>query len=169
MQDNADIKELAVAAWRLERWLDNLNFDRKMAAKSALRSIKKYISALAVEVVDPIGSKFDPGLAIEVVNNEAQGNSEEDLIIIETLAPYVYQNGELIQHARVIIGTLVKEAKKNNEIIEEKVPAITGEQPAVNTEIGSFQGTTKVEVSEEGNIVIRKDDIERMMEYAKIL
>ena len=70
MQSGADIKELAVAAWRLEKWLDNLNSDRKMAAKSALRSIKKYIAALAVEVVDPVGSKFDPGLAIEVVNND---------------------------------------------------------------------------------------------------
>ena len=45
MSDKADIKELAVAAWRLEKWLDNLVADRKMAAKSALRSIKKYISA----------------------------------------------------------------------------------------------------------------------------
>ena len=44
MSDKADIKELAVAAWRLEKWLDNLVADRKMAAKSALRSIKKYIS-----------------------------------------------------------------------------------------------------------------------------
>ena len=43
MSDKADIKELAVAAWRLEKWLDNLVVDRKMAAKSALRSIKKYI------------------------------------------------------------------------------------------------------------------------------
>ena len=170
MQDNADIKELAVATWRLEKWLDNLNFDRKMAAKSALRSIKKYIAASAIEVVDPIGSKFDPGLAIEVVNNEAPEKPEEDLIIIETLAPYVYQNGELIQHARVIIGTLVKEAKKSNElIIEEAAQTVAAEQSAINTANSSYQGTNKVEVSKEENITIRKDDIERMMEYAKIL
>jgi hypothetical protein len=80
MQGNADIKELAVAAWRLEKWLDNLNSDRKMAAKSALRSIKKYIAALAVEVVDPVGSKFDPGLAIEVVNNEAPETPEGKVV-----------------------------------------------------------------------------------------
>jgi len=169
MQDSADIKELAVATWRLEKWLDNLNFDRKMAAKSALRSIKKYIAALAVDIVDPVGSKFDPGLAIEVVNNEAPEKPEEDLIIIETLAPYVYQNGELIQHARVIIGTLVKEAKKSNELIEEAEQTVAAEQSAINTASSSSQGTHKVEVSKEENITIRKDDIERMMEYAKIL
>lgn len=117
--DNADIKELAIAAWRLEKWLDNLNAERKMAAKSALRTIKKYISGCNVEIKDPLGSKFDPGLAVEVVNNEAPEASEEELIIIETLAPYVYQDGELIQYARVIIGTEIKEAKKNNEIKEE--------------------------------------------------
>ena len=169
MQSGADIKELAVAAWRLEKWLDNLNSDRKMAAKSALRSIKKYIAALAVEVVDPVGSKFDPGLAIEVVNNEAPETPEEDLIIIETLAPYVYQNGELIQHARVIIGTLVKEAKKSNEIVEETAQVETIEQPANEEESKPSEEADSVVVPDEENIAIRKDDIERMMEYAKIL
>ncbi len=115
---NADIKELAIAAWRLEKWLDNLNAERKMAAKSALRNIKKYISALNVETKDPLGSKFDPGLAVEVVNNESPETPEEELIIIETLAPYIYQDGELVQYARVIIGTEIKEAKQNNEISE---------------------------------------------------
>ena len=169
MQGNADIKELAVAAWRLEKWLDNLNSDRKMAAKSALRSIKKYIAALAVEVVDHVGSKFDPGLAIEVVNNEAPETPEENLIIIETLAPYVYQNGELIQHARVIIGTLVKEVKKSNEIVEETPQVATDEQPVSKVEAESSGEANSVVVPEEENIAIRKDDIERMMEYAKIL
>ena len=41
--EQADIRELATATWRLEKWLDNLNAERKMAAKSALRNIKKYI------------------------------------------------------------------------------------------------------------------------------
>lgn len=117
----ADIKELATAAWRLEKWLDNLNAERKMAAKSALRSINKYIAGCNVEVKDPLGSKFDPGLAVEVVNNEAPELPEEELIIIETLAPYVYRNGELIQYARVIIGSQIKEAKENHEIKEDPV------------------------------------------------
>lgn len=126
--DNADIRELATATWRLEKWLDNLNAERKMAAKSALRNIKKYISACNVEVKDPLGSKFDPGLAVEVVNNESPETPEEELIIIETLAPYVYQDGELIQYARVIIGSEIKEAKQNNEIKEETVVEVLKSQ-----------------------------------------
>lgn len=128
--ENGDIKELAIATWRLEKWLDNLNAERKMAAKSALRSIKKYLSAIGVETKDPIGSKFDAGLAVEVVNNEAPELPEEELIIIETLAPYVYQDGELIQYARVIIGSEIKEAKQNNEIREN--PPVEQPKPTAN-------------------------------------
>lgn len=126
-----DIRELATATWRLEKWLDNLNAERKMAAKSALRNIKKYISGCNVEVKDPLGSKFDPGLAVEIVNNESPETPEEELIIIETLAPYVYQDGELIQYARVIIGTEIKEAKQNNEIKEE-IPIETEKKPSTS-------------------------------------
>lgn len=160
MSNTAEIKELAVAAWRLEKWLDNLNSDRKMAAKSALRSIKKYIAAMGVEVKDPIGSRFDPGLAIEVINNEDIDAAEEDLIIIETLTPYIYQNGELVQHARVIIGTSVKQAKPNNEIKAEPAPAAPEE--------GVCKAASPAE-KEENDITISADDIERMKAYAKIL
>ena len=184
MAEKADIKELAVAAWRLEKWLDNLNADRKMAAKSALRSIKKFIMASGVEVKDPLGSKFDPGLAVEVVNNEDEGAEETDLIIVETLAPYVYQNGELIQHARVIIGTTVKEAKTNNGVVED--PAVApAEQPdetapeesaadipAEATETAASAESTADDCTSaqpESDINIGADEIERMMAYAKIL
>ena len=129
--EQADIRELSTATWRLEKWLDNLNAERKMAAKSALRNIKKYISGCNVEVKDPLGSKFDPGLAVEVVNNESPETPDEELIIIETLAPYVYQDGELVQYARVIIGTEIKEAKQNNEIKEE-IPIETEKKPSTS-------------------------------------
>ena len=183
MSDKADIKELAVAAWRLEKWLDNLNADRKMTAKSALRSIKKYISASGVEVKDPLGSKFDPGLAVEVVNNEAEDAPEEELIIVETLAPYVYQNGELIQHARVIIGTAVKEAKANNATVDDSAVTDATETAAVPEEVNETSDpsaepepaeTDKIPIEAsaakaEDEVKIDESDIERMMAYAKIL
>lgn len=109
MANETDISSLATAAWRLEKWLNGIDVDRKMAAKSSLRAIKKYIEACGASISDPTGAKFDPGLAIDVVGNEDESAAEEDLIIIETLAPYVYQNGELVQYARVILGTNLKE------------------------------------------------------------
>ena len=167
MSEKADIKELAVASWRLEKWLDNLVADRKMAAKSALRSIKKYISASGVEVKDPLGSKFDPGLAVEVVNNEDEDADEKELIIVETLAPYVYQNGELVQHARVIIGTAVKEVKTNTGVVEDN--SVKTEAPAVaETAAETPQSIQETSVADE-EVAIGTDEIERMMAYAKIL
>lgn len=163
MSDKPDIKELAVCAWRLEKWLDNLNADRKTAAKSALRGIKKYISACGIELKDPIGSKFDPGLAVEVVNNEDENADEDNLIIIETLSPYIYQDGELIQHARVIIGTAVKEAKENNAVSELISPETSGEECRGTEDVDS---TPKAEMEE---IEFDAKDIEKVMAYAKIL
>lgn len=171
MSDKADVKELAVAAWRLEKWLDNLNADRKMAAKSALRSIKKYISALGIEVKDPLGSKFDPGLAVEVVNNESEDTPEEELIIVETLAPYIYQNGELVQHARVIIGSAVKEPKANSAV-EEAAIVVDAEQETKANDEETPSAEAKPQPTEqdaESEIKIGSDDIERIMAYAKIL
>ena len=158
MGDKADIKELAVAAWRLEKWLSTLDTDRKMAAKSALRNIKKYIKASGVEIRDPIGSRFDPGLAVEVVNNEAEDAEEEKLIITETLTPYVYRDGELIQHARVIVGTTMKERITNNE--KKNTLVVTD----------NIHKETKTYINdEEKEVIIGEDEIERMMIYAKIL
>lgn len=169
MSEKADIRELAVAAWRLEKWLDNLNAERKMAAKSALRSIKKFIAESGVEIKDPIGAKFDPGLAVEVVNNEAEDTSEEELIIIETLSPYIYLNGELVQHARVIIGAVVKDSRVNNAIIDEEPSSGSGKTaevpPKKEISVTKQNADNNLEAKD---IKINPDDIERMMAYAKV-
>ncbi len=172
MSDKADIKELAIAAWRLEKWLDNLKADRKMAAKSALRNIKKYISDLGVEAKDPLGSKFDPGLAVEVVSNESENIPEEELIIVETLIPYIYQNGELVQHARVIIGSSVKKPKANNAVIEDSSTVDTEVVPGhmVTEEVTPAEAKVRpMEQDAQCEIKIGSDDIERIITYAKIL
>lgn len=134
-----NIAELAVAAWRLERWLENLNAERKMAAKKSLREIKSFLEASNIEIVDPLGWRFDPGLAVQVVNNEADDVDEEDLIIIQTNSPIIKENGAVIQPGKVILGQCVKEQKANNEIKE------TSQQtPAINTPDAEVQPSNDV-------------------------
>lgn len=111
-----NIAELAVAAWRLERWLDNLNAERKMAAKKSIREIKKFLDASNIEIVDPLGWRFDPGLAVEVVNNEAEDVEDDKLLIIQTNSPVVKQNGAVTQYGKVVLGLEIKEQKSNNEL-----------------------------------------------------
>lgn len=105
--DKPNIAELAVAAWRLERWLENLNAERKLAAKKSLREIKTYLEASGIEIVDPLGWKFDEGLPLQIVNNEA--DDEDDVIIVQTTAPIVKENGAVIQAGKVILGKNIKE------------------------------------------------------------
>ncbi len=173
MSEKADIKALAIAAWRLEKWLDELDSDRKMAAKSALRSIKKFIADSGVEVKDPVGSRFDPGLAVAVVNNEAGGESEESLIITQTLSPYIYRDGELIQHARVIIGVAGRDANAAPGAADEPPAAPGARTGGSKPEGGPGAQPTAAETQaaqETGEeLTISADEMERIMEYAKIL
>lgn len=147
MTNEPNIAELAVAAWRLERWLDNLVAERKMAAKSSLRSIKKYLGASDIEIIDPIGWKFDPGLSVEIVNNEAPDADEADLIVIETNAPIVKQRGAVIQHGRVILGTDIKEQKANNEIRQEGNASASSENITSTTENTQLQSDNELKQS----------------------
>lgn len=135
MSDKPNIAELAVATWRLERWLDNLNAERKMAAKKSLREIKKYISASEIEIVDPLGWKFDPGLAIEVVNNEAEDVDESELIVIQTNSPIIKEAGSVIQYGKVILGLNIKQPKENKEIGKSSTQEeVRNEKPAESKE-----------------------------------
>ena len=118
----ADKTEIAIAAWRLEKWLHNVNVERKMAAKSALRAIKKYLKENDIETLDLTGSKFDVGLAVSVVNNESDEVDEDNLIISEMVKPIIKERGAVIQYGQVILGTEVKKAKPNNVV--EKTPEI---------------------------------------------
>ncbi len=139
MKEEPNLAELAVATWRLERWLSNLNAERKMAAKKSLRETKKFLEASGVEVVDPIGGRFDPGLAVEVVNNEEPDIDEDELIIIQTNAPIVKQSGSVIQYGKVILGQAVKEQRANNEIRDDQLQISHVNQEA--EEVASYELT----------------------------
>lgn len=117
----ADIKELAISYWRMDKWLNNANVERKMAASSALRSIKKYLDANGVEVVDLTGQKFDSGLAVDVINNDIpEGSDDSNALISEMIKPIIMQNGSVIQFGQVSIGLTVKKQIENNPAKEEQ-------------------------------------------------
>ena len=111
----ADIKELAISYWRMDKWLNNANVERKMAASSALRSIKKYLDSNGIEVLDLTDQKFDSGLAVDVINNDIPEGTQEDCALIsEMIKPIIMQNGSVIQFGQVSIGLTVKKPVENN-------------------------------------------------------
>lgn len=131
----ADITEIAVAAWRLEKWLDNVNVERKMAAKSALRSIKRYLQENEIEVIDLTGAGFDVGLAVSVVNNESSETDEDKLIIREMVKPIVKEKGSVIQYGQVILGDEVKQPKENNVVEDGTAESPVGEVKNILAEL----------------------------------
>ena len=116
----ADIKELAIAAWRLEKWIDSINVEKKMAGKSALRSIKKYLEEAEITTEDWTGQKYVTGLAVTVINNEDEEGDEEDLIIVEMVRPVIIEKGSVIEFGRVIIGSTPRSATEEKAAKKEK-------------------------------------------------
>ncbi len=111
----ADIKELAISYWRMEKWLNNTNVERKMAASSALRTVKRYLDSNNIEVLDLLGQHFDSGLAVDVINNDVpEGTDDSKVIITEMLKPIIMQDGAVVQFGQVSIGLTVKKPSENN-------------------------------------------------------
>lgn len=120
-----EISELATAVWRLGKWLNSIETDRKMAAKSSLRVLKRYLEEKEIEIIDLTGSKFDEGLAVSVVNNEAEEDAT-DLVILETVKPIILCSGAVIQYGQVIIGKPVAEEESIEKT--DKTESADGEQ-----------------------------------------
>ena len=60
----SNIKEVAIAYWRLQKWIASVDVDRKIAAESSLRTLKDFLKENDVEVIDLTGKQYDPGLSV---------------------------------------------------------------------------------------------------------
>ena len=59
--DNKKLADLALAYWRLNNWVTNVNVERKTAALSSLRQINKYLKENEIEIKDFLGQQYDSG------------------------------------------------------------------------------------------------------------
>ena len=105
-----ELKDLAISYWRLDKWVASAPVDKKLAATSSLRNIKKFLDDNKVTIIDPVGQAYDPGMAVDVVRNNMDENDNTTPIISETVKPIVMQNDSVIMFGQVIIGTEVKTA-----------------------------------------------------------
>ena len=120
-----DFSELALAYWRLSKWVDRTEAERKMAANSALRQIKQFLQEQNIEIIDFVGQKYDSGLAVDPIGSESKRNiPEEELIIIETVRPAILQNGNVIKYSQVILGDDVKQPSVIKEMPTDPKKAI---------------------------------------------
>lgn len=121
-----DIGDLALAYWRLNNWVANVNVERKTAAISSLRQIDRYLKQNKIELLDYCGQKYDSGYAIDVIEKTTERNlPEEELIISETISPLILQNGEVLKYGQVMLGERVSEIAANDELPPDPEKAIT--------------------------------------------
>lgn len=101
------IKDVAIAFWRLEKWINTANVDKKAAAESSLRSIKRFLDENSIEIEDLTGETYDSGLAVEIVYSEDDDGSNPDGVakITQMVKPIILQSGSVIQFGQAIIGS----------------------------------------------------------------
>ena len=101
----SDIKSLAVAKWRLEKWLDKADIDKKLPAESSIRVISEYLEEQGIKIIDPSGQEYDTGLAVDVVCVEdTESKSRKPSVITQVMAPIVLENDEVISRGQVVIS-----------------------------------------------------------------
>ena len=113
-----DLGDVALAYWRLDEWVKNTNVERKTAATSSLRQIRRFLDDNGIEIKDFLGQQYDIGLATDVIAKTTEEDaSEEGLVISETLAPLILEYGEILKFGQVVLGTEVKAMAPNNELL----------------------------------------------------
>jgi hypothetical protein len=105
----SNIKEVAIAYWRLQKWIASVDVDRKIAAESSLRTLKDFLKENDVEVIDLTGKQYDPGLSVEVLFFEDEDADSENIpTIVEMTQPIIIQNSSVIEFGQVVIAKTLR-------------------------------------------------------------
>jgi molecular chaperone GrpE (heat shock protein) len=96
-------------AWRIRKKIvdsatDEPKNDELRRLYRHVESIYATMEEVGIEIVDPAGEKYDPGMALKVIAfEEKQGVMKDE--IVETMKPTVRWNGQFLQVGEVIVGT----------------------------------------------------------------
>ena len=98
--------ELAIESWRLEHWLAGLPPERVASKlRHVARRLQKFLSGRELTALDLTGQKYEPGMAVEVLEvlPDESWRAEEKLIV-EMVAPVIFWRGRVVRHGQVVIG-----------------------------------------------------------------
>lgn len=101
--------------WKLRKWLNESEVERKNTAEKALMLIEKSIKEDSIELVDLTGRVYDVGLAVEVIRNDAPDEKDDTKIIVtEMVKPIIVKDNKVTSFGEVVIGTHIKETKRKD-------------------------------------------------------
>lgn len=118
-----NLEDIALSYWRLKRWIDRAPVKEKKPALYALNRIEKWLNRAGLKILDLKGQSFDPGMPVEIIENEEVSEDNTDLIITKMLEPILIMNGELLHYGKVSVGSEVevhKEVEKMEKFSAEK-------------------------------------------------
>jgi hypothetical protein len=96
------LAELAVEWWRLDRWAGGSEAAASHA-RHAARRLGKFLGERELSVLDLTGRRYEPGLAVEVLDVVGEGAAGGPEVIEEMLSPIVLWRGTVVRHGQVII------------------------------------------------------------------
>lgn len=107
---DGDLVEAAISLWRAQRRLARLDGDCSPEASAGTRQVRRYLVAVGdalraagVKVQDHEGTRYDPGMALEVKAWVYRPDLDAETVV-ETVRPSVYVNGRFVQMGQVIVG-----------------------------------------------------------------
>ena len=100
----SELIQIAVEAWRLERWLMAIaDASSSGAVRHVSRRIARFLRDQHLEFRDMTGQPYDPGLAVEVVDVIEEPDGPDGYGLIgETISPMVLWRGTVVSHGQVV-------------------------------------------------------------------
>lgn len=102
----ASLVELTIEAWRLEQWIAQTATEKTASkVRHVARRLQKFLSERELSALDLTGQKYEPGMAVEVLEAFADERLRGDeKLIAEMVAPIVLWRGRVVRHGQVVVG-----------------------------------------------------------------
>lgn len=102
----ADMIELAVEVWRVERRFQKISprfsDNERAGLQSSIRKLSRYLEKNDIEIIEYTNQKFNEGLNVDVLSVEKDGENREPKIK-ETVEPAVLSKGQIVRRAKVVV------------------------------------------------------------------
>jgi hypothetical protein len=101
--------ELAIESWRLEHWLAGLPPEKAGSKlRHIARRLQKFLNERELAALDLTGQKYEPGMAVEVLEVLTDENSRAgEKLIVEMVAPIILWRGRVVRHGQIVVGQTV--------------------------------------------------------------
>jgi hypothetical protein len=100
----SSLLELAVDAWRLNRWAEGGQGSDNAPARHTARKLTLFLEACGVGIVDLTGRAYDIGLAVEIVDTVlGDVPAATQGIIDEMVSPIITLHGAVARPGQVVL------------------------------------------------------------------